>query len=223
VDGLHVIQRLAPNTRFSQGTCGKLHLEDATTPVPSATSPSSPASAMCALGNARAPVPVKCILFTCGSSEAERRLSRRGLGGIAMRRGRWVLLGASIILLAAWITAAASTLMRSSTERDWAAEARAAVLQHILERAQDPDDVDFATVKVRRTGDADERWVCGSWAIWRDDGTVSPYQDFWFTVIRDSDVHADILEIRSNMFGRDDFLDRDSDHYRACFGHELAD
>ena len=137
-----------------------------------------------------------------------------------MGRGRWVLLGAGSALVAA-VLAAATPLAVRSPERDWGAEARAAVQRSVLEsisdRAQDEDDVQFADVEVRRTGNDDERWVCGSFAIWDDEGSFGPFRDFWVTVARVPDTRADIREVRANAFGRDDFLDRDSAHFRACF------
>ncbi len=78
-----------------------------------------------------------------------------------MGRGRWVLLGAGSALVAA-VLAAATSLALQSPERDWGAEARAAAQRSILDRAPDPGDVQFAGVRVRRTGDDDERWVWGS-------------------------------------------------------------
>ncbi len=108
-----------------------------------------------------------------------------------------------------------------SPERDWGAEARAAaqrsVLESISDRAPDEDGVQFADVEVRRTGDDDERWVCGSFAVWDDEGSLGPFRDFWVTVARVPDTQADIREVRANEFGRDDFLDRNSAHFRACF------
>ena len=137
-----------------------------------------------------------------------------------MGRGRWVLLGAGSALVAA-VVAAAGSLDLPSPERDWGAEARAAaqrsVLEGIPDRAPDRDDVQFADVEVRRTGDDDERWVCGSFAVRDEDGALGPFRDFWVTVARVPETHADIREVRANEFGRDDFLDRASAHFRACF------
>ena len=137
-----------------------------------------------------------------------------------MGRGRWVLLGAGSALVAA-VVAAAGSLDLPSPERDWGAEARAAaqrsVLEGIPDRAPDRDDVQFADVEVRRTGDDDERWVCGSFAVRDEDGALGPFRDFWVTVARVPDTWADIWEVRANGFGRDDFLDRNSAHFRACF------
>jgi hypothetical protein len=84
-------------------------------------------------------------------------------------------------------------------------------------RARPPDGVEFAGIKVRRTGDADERWVCGSVAAWGEDGRLGPHRDFWLTVARVPGTPAEIREVRANAFGRDDFFDRGSAHFRACF------
>ncbi len=138
----------------------------------------------------------------------------------AMDRGRWVLLGAGSALVAA-VLAAAASLALQSPERDWGAEARAAaqrsVLESIPDRAPDKDGVQFVDVEVRRTGNDDERWVCGSFAVWDDEGSLGPFRDFWVTVARVPGTSADIREVRANGFGRDDFLDRNSAHFRACF------
>jgi hypothetical protein len=137
-----------------------------------------------------------------------------------MSRGRWVLLGAGSALVAA-VLAAATPLALQSPERDWGAEARAAAQRSVLEsisgRAPDEDYVQFADVEVRRTGNDDERWVCGSFAAWDDEGSLGPFRDFWVKVARVPDTGADIREVRANEFGRDDFLDRNSAHFRACF------
>ena len=137
-----------------------------------------------------------------------------------MGRGRWVLLGAGSALAAA-VLAAATSLALQSPERDWGAEARAAAQRSVLEsisgRAPDEDDVQFADVEVRRTGNDDERWVCGSFAVRDQEGSLGPFRDFWVTVARVPDTSADIREVRANEFGRDDFLDRTSAHFRACF------
>ena len=133
---------------------------------------------------------------------------------------RWVLLGAGSALVAA-VLAVATPLAVQSPERDWGAEARAAAQRSVLEsmahRAPDEDAVQFADLEVRRTGDDDERWVCGSFALWDDGGSLGPFRDFWVTVARVPGTWADIREVRANEFGRDDFLDRDSAHFRACF------
>ncbi len=50
-----------------------------------------------------------------------------------------------------------------------------------------------------------------------EDGALGPFRDFWVTVARVPDTSADIREVRANEFGRDDFLDRNSAHFRACF------
>ena len=133
-----------------------------------------------------------------------------------MGGSRWVLPGAGAALLAA-LLAAAAPLAVQAPERDWGAEARAAAQKSILDGAPDGDDAQFADVEVRRTGNADERWVCGSFAVWGEDGSLGPFRDFWVTVARVPDTWADIREVRANAFGRDDFLDRTSAHFRACF------
>jgi hypothetical protein len=138
-----------------------------------------------------------------------------------MGRGRWVLLGAGSALVAAVVLAAATPLSLQSLERDWGAEARIAaqrsVVETIADRAPDEDDVQFADVEVRRNGNDDERWVCGSFAIWNDEGSLGPFRDFWVTVARVPDTLGDIRRVRANECGRDDFLDRNSAHFRACF------
>jgi hypothetical protein len=87
----------------------------------------------------------------------------------------------------------------------------------VLDRAPDGDGVEFADVEVRRTGDEDGRWVCRSVAFRDEEGALGPFRDFWVTVSRVPGTWADIREVRANAFGRDDFLDRDSAHFRACF------
>ena len=91
------------------------------------------------------------------------------------------------------------------------------MLEGISDRAPDEDDVQFADLEVRRTGDDDERWVCGSFAVRDGEGSLGPFRDFWVTVARVPETWADIREVRANEFGRDDFLDRNSAHFRACF------
>ena len=133
-----------------------------------------------------------------------------------MGGGRWVLPGVGSALVAT-LLAAATSFSLQSPERDWGPEARAAAQQSIRDRAPYEDGVQFADVEVRRAGDEDERWVCGSVAVRDEDGALGPFRDFWGTVARVPDTSADIREVRANGFGRDDFLDRDSAHYRACF------
>lgn len=119
------------------------------------------------------------------------------------------------------IAAAATSLALQSPERDWGAEAEAAARKGILSRAPDGDGdgdgVEFADVEVRRNGNDDERWVCGSFAVRDVEGSLGPFRDFWVTVARIPETWADIQDVRANGFGRDDFLDRDSAHFRACF------
>ncbi len=136
-----------------------------------------------------------------------------------MRGGRWVLPGAGAALVVAGLFAAAAPLAPPGPERNWGAEARAAALESVRGRAPDPDDVQFAGVEVRPTrgGGGGERWVCGSFAVWGGDGTLGPYRDFWVTVARVPGTRAEVREVRANAFGRDDFLDRTSAHFRACF------
>ena len=140
-----------------------------------------------------------------------------------MGGGRWVLPGVGIALVAALLAAATSFALQSP-ERDWAPEARAAAQKSILDRAPDGDDVRFADVEVRRTGDDDddddERWVCGSFAVWDEEGSLGPFRDFWVTVARVPGTWADIREVRASGFGRDDFLDRNSARFRACFADD---
>ena len=141
-----------------------------------------------------------------------------GKGGWIPRR--WMLLGVGAVLGTA-LLAAAAPLAWQAPERDWGAEARAAAQRSILEslstRAPGEDDVQFADVEVRRTGDENERWVCGSFALYDDEGSLGPFEDFWVTVARVPGTLADIREVRANAFGQDDFLDRTSAHFRACF------
>ncbi len=142
------------------------------------------------------------------------------LAFLAAAGRRWVLLGAGAALVAA-VLAAATPLALRSPVREWGAEARAAAQRSVLDSipngAPDEDDVQFADVEVRRAGDDDERWVCGSFAVWDDEGSLGPFRDFWVTVARVPGTSADIREVRANEFGRDDFLDRTSAHFRACF------
>ncbi len=133
-----------------------------------------------------------------------------------------MLLGAGAALGTALLAAATSPALQSP-ERDWGPAARAAAEKSILDRAPpDGNGVQFAGVEVRRTGDDDERWVCGSFAVWGEDGTLGPHRDFWVTVARVPGTRAEVREVRANGFGRDDFLDRTSAHYRACFARGEA-
>ena len=131
-----------------------------------------------------------------------------------------MLLGAGAVLGGALLAAAAPLALQAS-ERDWGVEARAAAQRSIVESVSGPvpdeDEVQFADVEARRTGDEDERWVCGSFALRDEEGSLGPFRDFWVTVARVPGTWADIREVRANEFGRDDFLDRSSAHYRACF------
>jgi hypothetical protein len=145
---------------------------------------------------------------------APARLRARPTGAGGGRRR--VLAGAGLALAAA-VLAAAAPLAPRGPERDWGAEARAAARRSILDRAPDPGDVRFAGVRVRRTGDDDERWVCGSVAVWGGDGTLGPHRDFWVTVARVPGTRAEVREVRANGFARDDSLDRTSARFRACF------
>ena len=139
-----------------------------------------------------------------------------------MGGSRWILPGAGAALLAA-LLAAAAPLAVQTPERDWGAEARAAAQKSILDGAPDGDDAQFADVAVRRTGNDDERWVCGSLAVRDEDGALGPFRDFWATVARVPGTRANIREVRANGFGRDDFLDRNSAHFRACFADAETD
>ena len=139
-----------------------------------------------------------------------------------MGGGRWVLPGVGSALVAT-LLATATSFSLQSPERDWAPEAEVAARKTILARAPDRDGVEFADVEVRRTGDEDERWVCGSVAMRDEDGALGPFRDFWVTVARVPGTGADIREVRANAFGRDDFLDRTSAHFRACFAAEEAE
>src|SRR5215213_1380649 len=98
-----------------------------------------------------------------------------------MDRGRWMMLGAGAASVAALLAAAASLALQSP-ERDWGLEARAAAQELLLERAPDRDAVEFVDVEVRRNGNDDERWVCGSLAVRDKEGALGPFQDFWITV-----------------------------------------
>ena len=127
------------------------------------------------------------------------------------------VLGAGLALMMGGLVGAAAPLAPRGPERDWGAEARAAALASIRDRAPDPDALEFAGTKVRRTGEADERWVCGSVAAWGEDGRLGPHRDFWLTVARVPGTRAEVREVRANAFGRDDFFNRGSAHSRACF------
>jgi hypothetical protein len=140
-----------------------------------------------------------------------------------MARGRWVLASLGAALVVALLAAATSRALQGP-KRDWAPEARAAAEQSILDRVARGRDVRFAGVEVRATGSDDERWVCGSYAVWGEDGSLGPYRDFWVTVSRVPvpDTGTDIRQVHANTFGRDDFLDRNSALFRACFANEEA-
>lgn len=140
-----------------------------------------------------------------------------GRSGWAPRR--WLSLGAGAVLGTA-ILAVATSLALQSPERDWGFEARAAAQRSMLDRAPDGDDVQFADVEVRSNGNDDERWVCGSFAVRDEEGSLGPFRDFWLTVARVPDSWADIQSVRANEFGRDDFLNRNSAHFRACFADD---
>ena len=133
-----------------------------------------------------------------------------------MGGGRWVLPGVGSALVAT-LLATATSLSLQSPERDWGPEAEVAARRSMLDRAPHEDGVEFADVEVRRAGDEDERWVCGSVAARGGEGALGPFRDFWVTVDRVPGTWADIREVRANRFARDDFLDRDSAHFRACF------
>lgn len=133
-----------------------------------------------------------------------------------MAFGRWLLLGVAAAAASA-LVAVAGPLVQRGQERDWAAEAKAAAERSIRSGAQAADGVQFVGVAVRPAGNADERWVCGSFAVRDDEGALGPFRDFWITVAKAPDGSADTLDVRANRFGHDDFLDRDSAHFRACF------
>ena len=133
-----------------------------------------------------------------------------------MGKGRWVVLGAGVAVAISLVAGAASTALQRPVE-DWAPVARAAAQKSVLDREPDGDDVQFADVEVRRTGDDNERWVCGAFAVRDDEGSLGPFRDFWVTAARVPGTRADVREVRANGFGRDDFLDRTSAHFRACF------
>ena len=82
------------------------------------------------------------------------------------------------------LLAAATPLAVQGPTVDWGPAARATAQKSIRDRAPDGDDVRFADVEVRRTGNADERWVCGSFAVWDEGGSLGPFRDFWVTVAR---------------------------------------
>src|SRR3712207_5857476 len=106
-----------------------------------------------------------------------------------MGMSRWVLPGAGVALVVA-LLAATAPLAVQAPERDWGAEARAAAQKSILHRAPDGGDVQFADVEVRRTGNDDERWVCGSFAVRDEEGALGPFRDFWVTVARVPETQA---------------------------------
>lgn len=133
-----------------------------------------------------------------------------------MALGRWVLLGVAAAAGSA-LVAVAGPLVPRGPERDWAAEARAVAEKSIRGGALAADGVQFVGVAVRRGGNDGERWVCGSFAVWDEEGALGPFRDFWITVAKAQGGPADALDVRSNEFGPDDFLDRNSAHYRACF------
>jgi hypothetical protein len=48
-------------------------------------------------------------------------------------------------------------------------------------------------------------------------------EDFCVTVARVPDSQADIRQVRAHESGKDDFLDRNSAHFRACFADGEAE
>lgn len=133
-----------------------------------------------------------------------------------MAFGRWLLLGVAAAVASA-LVAVAGPLAQRGQERDWAAEARAAAERSIRDGARAADGVQSVGVAVRPAGNVDERWVCGSFAVRDEEGSLGPFRDFWITVAKAPDSPADALDVRANRFGHDDFLDRGSAHFRACF------
>ena len=143
------------------------------------------------------------------------------MGGRAMHKRYRMLTAGGVVALA--ITAAtAGAMLDEAPPADWRAGARDAALARLVHAGTDAEDVEFADVKVRSTGEADTLWVCGSVALWSEQGARGPYRDFWLTVRRVPGTEATILEVRENGFGRDDFLDEDSALYRACFAREAG-
>src|SRR3712207_341225 len=120
-----------------------------------------------------------------------------------MVRNHWAFLGTGAVLGVAFLAAATSPTPQGP-EKDWAFEARAAAQRSILGRALDRGDVQFADVEVRRNGNDDERWVCGSFAVRDEEGSLGPFRDFWITVARVPDTWGDIQDVRVNEFGHDD-------------------
>lgn len=133
-----------------------------------------------------------------------------------MAFGRWLLLGVAAAAASA-LVAVAGPLAQRGPERDLAAEARAAAEKSIRDSAQAANGVQFVGVAVRPGRSEDEKWVCGSFAAWDEEGALGPFRDFWITVAKAPDNSADTLDVRVNRFGRDDFLDRASAHFQACF------
>jgi hypothetical protein len=138
-----------------------------------------------------------------------------------MGKGRWVLPGAGAALGAVLLVAAGSPALQRPRE-DWGLAARAAAQRSILDGAPGGNGVEFADIEVRRNGHDDERWVCGSFAVRDEEGSLGPFRDFWVTVARVPETWDDIRTVRANEFGRDDFLDRASAHFRACFADDGA-
>lgn len=132
-----------------------------------------------------------------------------------------MLIAACVVALA-MTAATAASFFSDDPPADWRAEARDAALARLVEAGVDPGDVEFADVKVRGSGEPDTLWVCGSVAVWSEEGARGPYRDFWLTVRRVRGTDATILDVRANEFGRDDFLDEDSPLYGACFARDVA-
>lgn len=139
-----------------------------------------------------------------------------------MSKSRWTVLSTVVALGIALLAAATSPALQRPRE-DWGPAAKAAAQKKMLGRAPDGDDVQFADVEVRRNGNDDERWVCGSFAVWDEEGSLGPFRDFWITVSRVPGTWADIRDVRVNEFGRDDFLDRNSAHHRACLADDRTE
>ena len=137
-----------------------------------------------------------------------------------MGKGRWVLLGVGAAALAVALIAGATSLALPGTSVDWGFEARAAAKKSILVRVSDEGDMEFADVQVRETGNDDERWVCGSFAVRDEDGALGPFRDFWVTVTKVPDTSAGARDVRANQIGQDDFLNRNSTYFRSCFADE---
>lgn len=131
------------------------------------------------------------------------------------RKGLWAVSGAGAALAAVLLAAAPRALQRPNA--NWNPEAGAAARGSIASSAPPGAAVQFAGVKVRDNGDENARSVCGSFAVWSDEGTLGPYRDFWVVVAKRPDTRAGIRSVEPMAIPQDAFLDRGSPYFLSCF------